>query len=143
MKDCDKFKSSLSDEIKNSLIDEFYNEVPKNIDDKLKYSAEASEFKNKLNSTNDKVSVLNEDIFDLDIDTLSMIEQGEFIRENRKAKKEFILFILSSFIILSLYAIVIVSFGSKILIISQIVIVSIIPWVGIATLLIKKRGSEV
>ena len=143
MKDCDKFKSSLSDEIKNSLIDEFYNEVPKNIDDKLKYSAEASEFKNKLNSTNDKVSVLNEDIFDLDIDTLSMIEQGEFIRENRKAKKEFILFILSSFIILSLYAIVIVSFGSKILIISQIVIVSIIPWVGIAALLIKKRGSEV
>ncbi len=60
----------------------------------LKYSDEALEFKSKLNSTTKKMDVLNEDIFDFDIDTLSIIEQGEAIRENRKDKTEFILFIL-------------------------------------------------
>lgn len=132
-----------SDKIKNSLIDEFYNEDQEKVDQSLKYSDEYTEFKSKLNSTVKKMDVLNEDIFDLNIDTLSIIEQGECIRENRKAKKEFILFILSSFVILSLCAIVIIKMGPKILIISQIFIVIFTPWVIIPALVIKRRESEV
>ena len=100
-----------SDKIKNSLIDEFYNEAQEKVDKNAEYSDEYREFKSKLNSTSEKMDVLNEDIFDFDIDTLSIIEQGEYIRENSKTKKEFILFILSSFIILSLYAIAIIKIG--------------------------------
>ena len=88
------------------------------------------------------MDVLNEDIFDFGIDTLSIIEQGEHIRENRKCKKEFILFILSSIIILSLSAISIIKIGSNLLIISQIIIVTIAPWIVIPALVMKKRGSE-
>ncbi|MCB2294180.1 hypothetical protein LGK95_11695 [Clostridium algoriphilum] len=132
-----------SDEIKNFLIDEFYNEAKGKVDNNTNHSSEASEFKSKLNSTVKKMDVLNEDIFDFQIDTLSIIEQGESISENRKAKKEFILFILSSFIILSSYAIAIIKIDSKILIISQIFIVIIAPWIIIPSLATKRRGSEV
>jgi len=131
------------DKIENSLIDEFYNEATKNIDNKLKYSDEASEYRSKLNFAITKIDVLNEDIFDFPIDTLSIIEQGELIRENRKENKEFILFILSSFIILSLYAMAIIKIDSKILIISQIFIVIIAPWIIIPISVSKRRGSEV
>jgi len=132
-----------SDKIKNSFIDEFYNEVQEKVDKNTKNRDEASEFKSKLNSTVKKMNVLNEDIFDFQIDTLSIIEQGTHIRENIKTKKEFVLFILSSFIILSLYAIAIIKVDSKILIISQIFIVIIAPWIIIPILAFKRRGSEV
>lgn len=131
------------DKIKNVLIDEFYNEAQEKVDKNEEYSDGYKEFKSTLNSTAKKMDVLNQDIFDFDIDTLSIIDQGECIRENRKARKEFILFILSSFIILSVYAIAIISLGYKILIISQIFIVIILPWIIIPISAIKKRGSEV
>ena len=132
-----------SDKIKNSLIDEFYNEAQEKVDKNKIYSDEYIEFKSKLNSVSEKMDVLKEDIFDFDIDTLRIIEQGEYIKENKKAKSEFILFILSSTIILSLYVIAIIIVGPKILIISQILIVTLTPWIIIPILAIKKRGSEV
>jgi len=132
-----------SDKIENSLIDEFYNEGKKKVDKNAKYSVGYKDFKNKLNFTSVKMDVLNEDIFDFDIDTLSIIEQGEYIRENRKSKKEFILFILSSITILFLCSIAIISIGPKILIISQVIIVTLAPWIIIPVLAIKKKGSEV
>jgi len=139
----DKTKSSLQNKIENSLINEFYNEEYEKVDEKLKCSDEAMEFKSELNSIKTKISVLNDDIFDFNINTLSIVEKGEYLRENKKAKKEFILFILSSFIILSTYVITIIKIGPKILIISQIIIVIIIPWIGIVYMVIKRRGSEV
>ena len=132
-----------SDKIKNSLIDEFYNEAQEELNKNEKYSDEYREFKNKLNFTVKKMDVLNEDIFDFEIDTLSIIEQGEYIKENKKAKNEFILFILSSLIILSLFAIATIKLGPKVLIVSQIIIVTIAPWIIIPVLSIKRRGSEV
>ena len=132
-----------SDKIKNSLIDEFYNESQEKTSENTVYSDADLEFKSKLNSTSNKMDVLNEDIFDFHIDILSIIEQGEHIREKKKAKKEFILFILSSIIILSLFAISIIKIGPKLLIISQIIIVTLAPWIVIPALVMKKRGSEV
>ncbi|MCB2312232.1 hypothetical protein LGL55_12395 [Clostridium tagluense] len=131
-----------SDKIKNSLIDEFYNEEQGKVDKNAEYSDEYRDFKSVLNSAGEKMDVLNDDIFDFDIDTLSIIEQGEFIRENRKVKKEFIFFVLLSTIILSLYAIAIIILGSKILIISQMIIASIAPWIIIPVLVIKRKRSE-
>lgn len=131
-----------SDNIKNSLIDEFYNESKEKIDKNENYSDEYKEFKSVLNSTAKKMDLLNEDPFDFDIDTLRIIKQGEFIRENRKDNKEFILFILSSFIILSLYAMAIIKIDSKILIISQFFIIIIAPWIIIPISVSKRRGSE-
>ncbi|MBU3144294.1 hypothetical protein [Clostridium sp. CF012] len=131
-----------SDKIKNSLIDEFYNEEQRKFDENAKYSDEYIDFKNKLNSAAEKMDVLNDDVFDFDIDILSIIEQGECIRENSKNKKEFFLFILLSTIILSLGAIAIIKIGPKILIISQIIIVTIAPWIIIPVLVIKRKRSE-
>jgi hypothetical protein len=132
-----------SEKIKNSLIDEFYDEAEEIMDEKLKTSEEYMEFRSKLSSTGEKMAVLDEDFFDFEIDTLSIIEQGESIRENQKDKKEFILFILSSFILLSLLAIAVMKIGSKILIISQIVMIILTPWVIIPILAIRRKRSEV
>ncbi|MBU3191651.1 hypothetical protein K9O30_05475 [Clostridium bowmanii] len=132
-----------SDKIKNTIIDEFYNEEHENNDKNAKCSDEYRDFKSKLNSVGEKMDLLNEDIFDFDIDTLSIIEQGEYIRENSKNKKEFIMFILSATIILSLCAIVALKMGPRIFIISQIIIVTLTPWIIIPAIAIKKRGSEV
>lgn len=132
-----------SDKIKNTIIDEFYNEAQDKVDKNAECSDEYREFKSKLNGATKKMDVLNEDIYDFGIDTLSIIEQGEYIRENSKNKKEFILFILSSAIILSLCAIAILKMGPQIFIISQIIIVTLTPWIIIPVIAIKKRGSEV
>jgi hypothetical protein len=130
-----------SDKIKNSLIDEFYNEPQVKTSERIVYSDADLEFKSKLNSTSNKMDILNEDIFHFDVDTLSIIEQGEYIRENRKSKKEFILFILSSIILLSLSSISIIKVGPNLLIISQIIIVTIAPWIVIPALVVNKRGG--
>ena len=132
-----------SDKIKNSLIDEFYNEAQETVDKNAECSDEYQEFKSKLNGVAKKMNVLNEDIFDFDIDILSIIDQGEYIRENSKNKKEFILFILASTLILSLCTIAILRMGPKILIISQSIMVTLAPWIIIPVIAIKKRGSEV
>jgi len=136
-----------SDKIKNFLIDEFYNEVQEKVDKNLKDSDDYTEFKNTLNCTLKKIDVLNEDIYDIKIDTLSIIVQGDFIRENKKAKKEFIMFILFSFIIISLNAVTmivtIIKTGPKILIISQMLIIILTPWIIIPSIAIKRKRSEV
>lgn len=142
MKDSGGNKNSLSDKIKNSLINELYNEDQKNVDKDIKYSDEALEFKNKLNSAAIKMNVLNEDIFNFNIDTLGIIEKGESIKESRKASKEFILFILSSFIIVSLYAIAIIKIDYRILIISQIFIAIIAPCIIIPISVTRRKESE-
>lgn len=142
MKDSDKIKNPLHSKIEKALIDEFYNETHEKVDKILMHSDKALEFKSKLDSTNIKMDVFNDDIFDIDINTLGIIEQGEAIRENRKDKTEFILFILVSFIILSIYALAIIIIGPKLLIISQIIILIIFPWIGMATMAIKRNGSE-
>jgi len=132
-----------SDKIKNSIIDQFYNESDKKESENKLDSEEALEFKNLLNSTSGKLEVLHQDIFDFDIDTLSIIEQGQCIREKRKFRKEFILFILFSTLVLSLYAIAIIEIGYSILIISQILIITIAPWIIIPIMARRRKGSEV
>lgn len=142
MKDSDSIKNSLSDRVKNTLINELYNENQENVDKHIKYSDEALEFKNKLNSAVVKMNILNEDIFDFHIDTLAIIEKGAFIKESRKANKEFILFILSSLIILSLYAIAIIKIDYRILIISQVFIAIIAPCIIIPISVARRKESE-
>jgi hypothetical protein len=132
-----------SERNKNSLIDEFYNESQEKTSQNTVYSEADLEFKSVLNSTAKKMDVLKEDIFDFDIDILSIIEQGDCIKENKRNIKEFILFILSSVIILSLCAMAVIKLGTKVLIISQIIIVAILPWIIIPLLAMRKRGSEV
>ncbi|MBW9173212.1 hypothetical protein [Clostridium estertheticum] len=142
MRDSVSNKNSLSDKVKNSLINELYNEDQKNVDKDIEYSDEALEFKNKLNSAAIKMNVLNEDIFDFNIDTLGIIEKGDSIKEIRTASKEFILFILSSFIIVSLYAIAIIKIDYRILIISQIFIAIIAPCIIIPISVARRKERE-
>ncbi|APC40512.1 hypothetical protein [Clostridium estertheticum] len=142
MRDSVSNKNSLSDKVKNSLINELYIEDQKNVDKDIEYSDEALDFKNKLNSAAIKMNVLNDDIFDFNIDTLGIIEKGDSIKEIRTASKEFILFILSSFIIVSLYAIAIIKIDYRILIISQIFIAIIAPCIIIPISVAKRKESE-
>ena len=88
-----------SQKIKDCLIDDFYNEKK---DKNINAENECKEFKGKLNLYQEKLNLLNEDIFEFDINTLSIIEKAECIKKNKKYKREFILFILIAFFILSL-----------------------------------------
>lgn len=142
MKNSGSNKNYLSEKAKNSLIDEMYNENVVNVDKNIKYSEEVLEFKNKLNSSVAKMNVLNEDIFDFSIDILGIIEKGSSIKERSKANKEFILFILSSFVILILYAIAIIKIDYKILVISQIFIAIIAPCIIIPISVARRKERE-
>lgn len=143
MKNSNKVKNSLSEVVKNSLIDEFYNETYEKVDNSTKYSVDYKEFKSNLISTSEKMDILNEEIFNCDINTLNIIEKAETLKENSKASKEFFLFIISSFICISLYVFAIIKIDSRILIISQILIAIIAPWILIPISIIRTRGSEV
>ena len=86
MKDSGSIKNSLSDRLKNSIIDEMYNENQGNVDKDIKYSDEALEFKNKLNSTVVEMNVLNEDIFNFNINTLGIIEKGKLHKRKQEGQ---------------------------------------------------------
>lgn len=129
-----------SQKIKDCLIDDFYNEKK---DKNINAENECKEFKWKLNLYQEKLNLLNEDIFEFDINTLSIIEKAECIKKNKKYKREFILFILIAFFILSLYALAILKFGAKFLIISQGIVLIALPWTIIPFSMIRRKESEI
>ena len=120
------------------LIDEFYGETE---DKKLSY--QYSQFVEKLERASEKLDVLNEDIFNFEIDTMGIIQIADDIKEGKRAKKELGLFLGAAVSILGLYGVVGLALGYKFLITSQIVLVSIMPWIVVPIAIKRRGGSEI
>jgi hypothetical protein len=118
------------------IIDEFYGE---SVDKKLSY--QYSEFGEKLERVSERLDVLNEDIFNFEIDTMGIIKMADDIKEGKRAKKELGLFIGTAIAVLGLYGFVGLTFGYKFLIISQGILMTLMPWI-IVPIAIKRRGGS-
>lgn len=110
----------------NALIDKHYNEdYDINL---LNKSNDEAKFENKIDSTLEKMDLANSVDFNLDIDTLNIIQTAAQIQTKKNSFKENICFIMSSILILSLFSIVFIKFGIKFLIYFQLFLIFIMPW---------------
>lgn len=122
------------DEYEN-YIDEFYGESEGEIKN-LK-------FNEKLTKTSKKLDILNEDIFDFDIDTIKIIETAEKIKEARGFKIELTFFLGAGISILGLYGFLGLRLGYRFILASQIILMAMMPWVIVPIAVKRKRGSEI
>lgn len=129
--------------IKNLIIDEFYNEETKHIDQTIKQTSEYLEFKQKLDMSTEKLNILHEQSIDFEIDTTSIIQQAENIKENKKFKTELGIYILISTIFLLSYVAITIVLQAKVFLIMQWILSAILPWIVIPITLLKRKESEI
>lgn len=122
------------DEYEN-YIDEFYGESEGEIKNQGQHE--------KLTKTSKKLDILNEDIFDFDIDTMEIIEKAEKIKETRYFKIELALFLGAGISILGLYGFLGLRLGYRFILTSQIILMAMMPWVIVPIAIKRKRGSEI
>jgi hypothetical protein len=121
-------------------IDNFYGENPKSLDKNIESSEDYIECMEKLQSMDEKLKVLDRDV-DFEINTLAIIEEAGKIKEKRKSRMELGLFVILALSILSLYAGVGLSFGLTTILISQAVIMTLIPWIMLPMTIIRNKRS--
>lgn len=131
------------EKIKDILIDDFYNEEHEKIEDDIIKDNEFIEFNEKLNLLEEKLSLVENETYDFDIDTLDIIEKAESINEKRKIKKELILFSAVAAVVLFLYSAATLKLGIRFLAISQGIVVALIPWIVIPIAILNRKGSEI
>lgn len=126
-----------------SAIETFYDENADGLDEDIKSSAEYIDFVKKLQSTKDKLDLLNNNIIDFEIDTLAVIAQADTLKEKKRHRMELGLFIFISLIILSAYVAAGLIFGLQTLIISQVILITLTPWVVLPIAAYRtKRGDS-
>jgi hypothetical protein len=128
--------------VEDMLIDEFYEESSGGLDDSIKNSEGCRKYREKLEASSKKLDTLTEDVFNISIDTMSIIEQAQTLKESRKLKNESIFFIIVSAMLLALYGTIGAILGPNVILISQAVILSLAPWVMIPIIMVKRKGSE-
>lgn len=126
-------------EKEESLIDNFYSEDGFS-EKKDSCDEECIEFRRKLDSAYKKLSILDKDIDEINIDIMAIIEKADEIKERKRLKKDLVKFILTAVIILSFYTYTILSKGSRIFIMFQILCTSFMPWL-IIPITLKRRGE--
>lgn len=132
------------EKLENTLIDKHYNEAY-NIDllDKLKAaenenigdifnnsyatSADSEKFEDKMNTALAKMNLADSIDFNINIDTLSIIDQAEQIQAKRNSIKENVYFIITSTLILSAFSVIFLKFGIEFIIYFQLVLVFVMP----------------
>lgn len=129
------------DAYKDSAIDLYYNEYKEPEDDGIESSHEYMDYMEKLECSGKKLNVLDEDIFDFEINTLAIIEAGSRIKEKKKFRLELALFVAAALILLSLYAVAGFVFGLQAILISQVVIITLIPWIVVPIVLRRRRNG--
>ena len=128
--------------IKDTAIDEFYGEDIDTSDESIKSSNEYINFNEKLKTSAKKLEVLDDNTKDFTIDIFSIIDKAEGIKEKKKSRTEFVFFIITASIILSIYMFAGIHLGVKVIMISQIVIITLMPWCLIPAAVAKhKRGD--
>lgn len=129
--------------IKDTAIDEFYGEDIDTSDESIKSSNEYINFNEKLKTSAKKLEVLDDNTKDFTIDIFSIIDKAEGIKEKKKSRTEFVFFIITASIILSIYMFAGIHLGVKVIMISQIVIITLMPWCLIPAAVAKHKRSDI
>lgn len=116
---------SKKEKLINMLIDKHYNEANNNTLDK---SVNTAAFENKMNAALEKMDLADNLDFNINIDTLKIIQQAEQIQTKRNSFKENIYFIITSLLILSIFSIILIKFDINFIIYFQLLLVFIMPW---------------
>lgn len=128
--------------LKDIAIDEFYGETTDTSDESIKSSNEYIKFEEKLKSSAKKLEILDDSKQDFAVDIFAIIEKAEGIKEKKKSRAEFVLFMITASILLSVYMLSGIYLGVKVIVISQIVIMLLMPWCLIPAAVAKsKRGD--
>jgi hypothetical protein len=129
--------------LKDTAIDEFYGEDIDKSDESIKSSNEYIKFNEKVKAAAEKLELLDESNQDFDIDVFSIIDKAEGIKEKKKSRIEFVLFIVTASIILSIYMFAGIYLGVKVIMISQIVIITLMPWCLIPAAVVKQKRGDI
>lgn len=119
------------DDIKDLIIDEFYDEIESykkikyNKDDDIKQSS--TEFKNKMNSMLENMNALNDDTADFDINIMAIIDKAQEINKKKINFFELFIFILTSVSILGLFMLASLKLGKNFIIYFQIGVTLLLP----------------
>lgn len=127
--------------LQDRAIDDFYGESPEYFDENMKFSYDYIGYMEKLDHLDKKLEILDDDTADFEINTLAIIEAGDKIKEKKKSRMELGLFLVIAMAVLSLYAIAGLAFGFETLLISQAVIMTLIPWIILPVIIIRSRRS--
>jgi hypothetical protein len=127
------------EEQQNKYIDELYGESGK----ETKPSNQQIEFNEKFERVSEKLDILNEDIYNFDIDTIGIIGAVDRIKDGRKFKREFVRFLGTAVPILGLYGFLGLRYGYRVILISQIIIMAVIPWIIVPIAIKRRGGSEI
>jgi|GEM_PF-1162961 hypothetical protein len=133
---------SKKEKLINTLIDKHYNEsydinllnqsrnqeqvdVNNNTVDK---AVDTAGFESKMDGALEKMDLADNIDFNINIDTLKIIEQASQIQAKRNSFKENVCFIITSILILSVFSVVFINIGIKFLIYFQLILFFIMPW---------------
>lgn len=123
-------------------IDKFYGENPGPSDKSVETSKDYIEYIKKLDSTSGKLNLPGECLPDFDVNTLSIIEKAEDMKAEAKSKRELLLFILTSMVLVSLYIAAGSVWGLQAILISQVIILTLIPWIVLPIALVRNRRNK-
>jgi len=130
----------------NLQIDAYYQESiqTSKLIEKLKSEGFLAErTANKLIQLNEKLKILDEEVVDFNIDTMKIIEQGVHIQETTYAIKEFVVFLFVASVCLVLMLIIVFQLGITFWMMTQVVMIVIVPWLVIPVLALKRRAGEI
>lgn len=130
------------EKLREQAIDNFYKESHEPLGENIRSSDEYSAYIEKLNTLDEKLKILDDDTSDFEINTLAIIEEADRINEKKKARIELVLFVAIASAVLSIYAAMGLIFGFQVILISQIVIVTLIPWIILPVIVMRSRRKS-
>lgn len=149
------------EKLENTLIDKHYNEAYDiNLLDKLKATEKENivgsldtsydksetlkKFENKMDAALEKIDLADNIDFNIDIDTLKIIEQAEQIQTKRNSFKENIYFIITSILVLSAISVIFLNFGIKFILYFELALFFIMPWslIPLAKYSLRRHQNE-
>jgi hypothetical protein len=136
------------EDIKNALIDKFYNEdydkglLESNSD--KEDQKEILKFEAKLELTKEQMDSTSDLDYNLDINIMDIISEAEEINNKKKNTWETLLFTITSLVIFSVFAALTLALGTSFIIYFQVAIVMLTPFmlIPICKAVITKGGKS-
>jgi hypothetical protein len=136
------------EDIKNTLIDKFYNEdydkglLESNSDKEAQ--KEILKFEAKLELTKEQMDSISDLDYNLDINIMDIISEAEEINNKKKNTWETLLFAITSLVIFSVFAALTLALGISFIIYFQVAILMLTPFmlIPICKVVITKGGKS-
>ena len=126
----------------HDFIDNYYDELHEN-NFTPKEENEFLEYKEKLNTSLEKMNIINDSECDLDINILEIINMAEEIKLRKRNKLETFSFVALSLLILLAGVFLVLSFNIKYLVYIEIIITSLFPFLLIPLAIYSENRGDI